>query len=140
MQHRQAGFTLIELMVTVVILSIITAIALPRYSQYVIRAHRSEAQALLSEAAAREERYYAQNNAYTSNLANLNLRSSTGVSDNGFYQLSISTSDDTQGGYLLSATPLGTQVDDSECAVMTLNALGERTVSGSTSDSGECWR
>ena len=140
MQHLQTGFTLIELMISVVILSIITAIALPSYTRYVTRTHRSEALALLNEAAAREERYYAQNNAYTSTLANLNLRRSTGLSDNGFYQLSISTSDDTQGGYLLSATPLGSQANDVECAVMTLNALGEKTASGTISDSSECWK
>lgn len=140
MRQSNKGFTLIELMVTVAILAILAAIAFPSYTRYVTRTHRSEAQALLSEAAAREERYYAQNNAYTSTVADLNLRSSTGLSDNGFYQLSISTSDSSQGGYLLSATPLGTQAKDSECAVMKLNALGEKTVSGTASDSATCWK
>jgi type IV pilus assembly protein PilE len=140
MQQSQRGFTLVELMVTVVILSLLAAIAIPSYTRYVTRAHRSEAQALLSEAAAREERYYAQNNAFTSTVANLGLRSSTGLSDNGYYQLSISTSDDTQGGYLLSATPQSSQANDTECAVMKLNALGERSVTGTASDSSTCWK
>jgi type IV pilus assembly protein PilE len=140
MQRSQTGFTLIELMICVVILSILTAIAMPSYTRYVTRTHRSEGQALLSEAAAREERYYAQNNAYTNAPIDLKMRSSTGLSDNGYYQLSISTSDDTQGGYLLSATPLRTQVNDTECGVLTLNALGEKTVSGTTADSSTCWK
>ncbi|MGY4531041.1 type IV pilus assembly protein PilE [Pseudomonas sp. TE3786] len=138
MQKSERGFTLVELMVTVVILSILAAIAIPSYTRYVTRAHRSEAQALLNEAAAREERYYAQNNAFTSTVTNLGLRSSSGLSDNGYYQLSISTSDDTQGGYLLSATPQGSQAKDTECGTMKLNALGERSVTGS--DSSACWK
>lgn len=140
MQYSNNGFTLIELMVTVVILSILTAIAMPAYNRYVLHANRSEAIALLNEVAAREERYYAQNNAYTATLTALNLRNTSGLSDNGYYQLSISISDDTQGGYLLTATPQRTQVNDTECATMKLNALGEKTVTGTATDSTACWK
>lgn len=140
MQSSNTGFTLIELMVTVVILSILTAIALPTYNRYVLHANRSEGIALLNEAAAREERYYAQNNAYTATISSLGMRSTSGLSDNGYYQLSISISDDTQGGYLLTATPQRTQVNDSECATLKLNALGEKTVTGTATDSTSCWK
>ncbi|MQK16898.1 prepilin-type N-terminal cleavage/methylation domain-containing protein, partial [Escherichia coli] len=57
----QRGFTLIELMVAVAIISILAAIAYPSYREYVNRGNRSEGQALLSDAAAAQERYYAQN-------------------------------------------------------------------------------
>lgn len=140
MQQQNNGFTLIELMVTVVIMAILVGISLPTYNRYVLHANRSEAIALLNEAAAREERYYAQNNAYTATITALSLRNTSGLSDNGFYQLSISTSDDSQGGYLLTATPQRTQVKDTDCATMKLNALGEKTVTGATTDSTACWK
>jgi len=43
MHKRQAGFTLIELMLAVTIVGILTAIALPAYSGYMLRARLSEA-------------------------------------------------------------------------------------------------
>jgi len=60
--RRQNGFTLIELMVTVVIIGILASIAFPSYQEFVKRGNRTEGQAFLSEVAARQERYFAQNN------------------------------------------------------------------------------
>lgn len=58
------GFTLIELMVTVAILGIIAAIAVPAYSNYVVRGKLSEVGAALSDARLRQEQYYADNRNY----------------------------------------------------------------------------
>nr|ELD4571953.1 type IV pilin protein [Pseudomonas aeruginosa] len=55
------GFTLIELMIVVVIIAILAGIAYPSYDEYVKRGNRTEGQALLSEAAATQERYFSQN-------------------------------------------------------------------------------
>ena len=41
--RTQQGFTLIELMITVVIVAILSAIAIPAYSEYVVRARITEA-------------------------------------------------------------------------------------------------
>ena len=43
MHKRQAGFTLIEIMIAVVVIGILTAIALPSYNGYMMRARLSEA-------------------------------------------------------------------------------------------------
>jgi type IV pilus assembly protein PilE len=63
---RVDGFTLIELMITVAIIGILAAIAMPSYQQYVLKANRQDAQAILMENAQFMERYFTTNNSYAS--------------------------------------------------------------------------
>lgn len=58
------GFTLIELMITVAIIGILAAIAIPAYSQYVVRGKLSEVGAALSNARLNQEQFYADNRNY----------------------------------------------------------------------------
>jgi len=60
----QKGITLIELMVVVAIIAILASIAIPSYSQYVIRTNRRAAQATMMEIATREHQYFAAHRAY----------------------------------------------------------------------------
>ncbi|MDO5687406.1 MAG: type IV pilin protein [Neisseria sp.] len=64
MSRSQQGFTLVELMITVAILAIIAAVAVPSYSHFTRRAHLRDAQAALMENAYFMEQFYAQNNRF----------------------------------------------------------------------------
>ena len=61
---RVKGFTLIELMIAVVVVSILAAIALPAYSNYVKRGKISEATSNLGSLRVSMEQYYQDNRTY----------------------------------------------------------------------------
>jgi type IV pilus assembly protein PilE len=60
------GFTLIELMITVAIVAILAAIAIPNYRNYVIRGQLVDATTALAALRANMERYYQDNRTYAS--------------------------------------------------------------------------
>lgn len=64
MQQRQAGFTLIELMIAIAVIGILTAIALPSYNGYVMRARLVEAHSALASAQPRLEQFWANKRTY----------------------------------------------------------------------------
>ncbi|AXA67775.1 type IV pilin protein [Pseudomonas oryzihabitans] len=142
---RARGFTLIELMVVVAVVGILAAIAYPSYQTYVLRSNRSEGQALLNEAAARMERFYAQNNAYPTAISGLSIvnnktasGSTTVLSSSGYYQLSMAvngtgtTAYTNNGPYLLTAIRSSIQTRDTICGDLTLNAQGVRGLSNNS--------
>ena len=64
MLRTQRGFTLIEVMVTVAIVAILAAIALPSYRDYVVRGKLPEAFGGLSDARVKMEQYFQDNRTY----------------------------------------------------------------------------
>lgn len=141
MTYKNKGFTLIEVMIVVAIVGILAAIAYPSYDEYVKRGNRSEGMAQLNDIAARQERYYAQNNQYitaSADLAKLGLKvsSSTVKSATGKYAVTVAKVDD-DGGYTLTATQ---NFGDTKCGNLTLNALGAKGRSGSGKSVNDCWR
>jgi type IV pilus assembly protein PilE len=137
----QAGATLIELMIVVVIVAILATIAVPSYRRYTIRAHRTEAKTALLRLQTKQEGYYLQHHEYASDLAAVGF--ADGASEHGVYTLSLATAEDGQR-YTATATPSPAGGDngvsmtaDTECARFSLTSEGLRDAAPDTD--GRCW-
>ena len=73
----QAGFTLIELMIVVIVMGILAAIALPMYNEYVLEAKLVEAQSNLADIRVRAEQFFSDNRTYVGFPANCGLPASS---------------------------------------------------------------
>jgi len=136
------GFTLVELMVVVAIVAIIAAIAYPSYQKSATKSRRADARVALQEAAARQERIYAETNTYSNTISKLVTNADGVSSPEGYYTITATLScSRTVGGttynscFDLTATAKGLQANDTECATLTLSHTGKK---GSTGG-GTCW-
>lgn len=138
------GFTLVEVMIAVVLVSILAAIALPSYHYAFLKARRVDAKNALLDLAAREERYFAIHNTYASNGTLLGYRTDFPVDVNTsgtvYYQLQAQTANAT--GYTISAGPVGDQVTDM-CGNFVLTSLGVQSNAAATGtvdfNATNCW-
>ncbi len=146
--RRSAGFTLIELMIAVVVVGILSAIAFPSYSAYVLRAQRASAKTVLLDLASQQESHFADRKRYATSLSALGLASNAmyalkdgSLSGNdhsdAVYRIAIA-SGATAARYTLTATPVHGQARDTRCGTLSLNSAGAKTASGS--DGMQCWR
>ncbi len=137
MQSNQSirGFTLIELLITVVVFAVVTAIALPVYQGKVRESRRADARALLLDAANREHRFFADNNAFTATVTDLGYPNPA-MSQQGYYELSAVVAADPPIFTVTATPPLGgQQEDDTRCATLSLASNGTKTSTGG----GACW-
>lgn len=130
---RRGGFTLIELMITVAIVAILSAIAYPSYLSYVRKGNRTDARSLLQAASLAQEKWRLNNAAYTANTTDLvppcpNSGTCYSASSNGTQHYSLAISGASGSAYTLTATAVTSiqQGDTSpvDCTVITYAVSG----------------
>ena len=138
------GFSLMELMITIAIVGILSAIAYPSYRDYVLKSNRAVAKSKLLEIAARQESYFADNKVYSDDLSDLGYGGATvGVDDN--YNIIAAGSADSiytitsvsappNVDYTLIAVPQAGQAADEICSQIQVNSAGDRSASDPV-----CW-
>ena len=148
MRSSQSGFTLIELMVTVAIVSILAAVALPSFLDQIVKSRRTEGKTALLRAAQFLERNYTVNNTYVTDLAPLHGLAANAVvysgenpaTATGPYRITATNQPCGQitQCYTLTATQNG-GFSDTKCGNLTLTSTGVRGKDGGTLTVQQCW-
>ena len=146
MKVHETGFSLIELLVAILIVSILSALAYPSYLGQLRKSRRAEATTELVSLAQLQERFYARFRTYSSVVAApgpcagqaCGLGQSSNLSESEYYVLAANGN---ATSYTLTATANGPQIEDTGCRTLTINSVG---VKSGTSASGQdasdiCW-
>lgn len=131
-RQKSAGFTLIELMITVAVIGILAGIAYPSYQNYVIRTQRSAAQQLMLNISSREEQFLLDSRQYTGTLsggifttAPEGWTCTAATCGNGRYNVSVAPNNAaTPPTFVITAAAIGRQASDGN---LTLNNSGQKT-------------
>ena len=155
---RSRGFTLIELMVTVAIAAVLVTIATASYSQFTLKAHRTEAKTALLDLASLEERYLSTNNSYSAAPTDLGYAGANWAAvqfGSGYYQVQGVTvtapilslapgvpSTPATFSFTMVPAPGSVQVNDTACASFTVTSQGARTATmqGGADNTATCWQ
>jgi type IV pilus assembly protein PilE len=142
------GFTLIELMIAVAIVSILSTIAVASYTSQVKKSRRTDARSAVLDLAGREEKLFSVANAYSADPGDLGYGAAGapwGIKvGSGYYQVSVVSPDTTQPAgtpsYLITAVPVptSTQASDTTCTSLSVNQVGAQTSTGSGT-AATCW-
>lgn len=151
-QKRGSGFTLIELMISVAIVAILAAVALPIYNDSIRKSRRTDAFAALSSVQQAQERWRANNASYSDQLTPTASSTPPGLGQaantpNGHYAIALSAVSAT--GYTVTATPnsSSSQRADGECSRLQVRVAAGNVFYGSASLTGSfnegpgnrCW-
>ncbi len=136
--RRQAGFSLLEVMIVVAIVGILVAIAVPSYENSVVKTKRKAVAACMLEVSQFMERFYTTNLRYDQTAAAtpvaVTMPDLTCRADlTGAYTMAFQTTP-TASAYTVQATPVGRQLaKDTACATLRIDQTGTRSVTGTLS-------
>ena len=143
-QRKIGGFSLMELMIVVAIVAILGSIAYPSYLNQVTKSRRTDAQAVLMEAAQFMERFYTENNRYDQDTGGtavaLPAQLQESPRDGGTKSYDITVQASTASTYTLRATPKNGQAGDGFLQLTNSFAKGwDRDSSGALSAAEQTW-
>ncbi len=136
MLNKNSGFTLIEVLITIAILGILTAIVIPSHNGSTTKSRRTDAKIALMESASSLEKCFVLNNQY--NHASCTSYPASGAdvvySSEGHYQVVATAISAT--AFTLTATPVDNspQSNDSYCASFSITSTGSKTATNA-----DCW-
>lgn len=133
------GFTFIEVMITVGIVGILASVALPSYQEHVRKSRRADARITLENLAAAQELYFFRNNKYADKFSDIRIVDDSVLSlpsEHGLYAITLEGNDFSWG---MSATPVGRQAEDRQCAIFSLSHLGDHTALDINGKASSCW-
>ena len=136
---RERGFSLIELMVVLAIIAIISAYAIPSYTQYLVKASRRATQAFLLDVHSAQRQYFIDARNFATTLGTLGF---TSIPDDVASQYDIQLvkpADPDAACFYLKATPKAGTRQEGEPNLY-LNSIGVRRQSmvDPDSDLTEC--
>ena len=131
--RNMRGITLIELMIVVVIVGILAAVAYPNYQEFSARAKRNEARTALLRLATNQERFYLNNNTFTTDMTQIGFSSSPFTTETGYYVVSVTSA--TPSNFSATATYQHGGSEAGKCLTFTIDGRGQKT-SGPYTD---CW-
>lgn len=147
LKFSNSGFTLVELMVVVVIISLLAMVAVPSYNTSVSKSRRADAQSSLSNFANTMEQYFTENGTYLGAAGTVDTPTDVGApwifptatpvdGESKFYNLKIQAA--SAGSYTLRATPINAQEED---GILEITSTGihrwDKNNDGDTTDYGE---
>jgi len=125
------GFTLIEAVVVMAIAATLAAVAIPNYSEYVMRGHRSAVKAFISDVASRQSQFFVDRRNYAATVDALSMTAPADVALR--YAVAIAVVAGPPAGFQVTATPIGSQATD-RCGLLTIDQAGNRTAIAN-----RCW-
>jgi len=143
---KQTGFTLMELMIVVAIVGIISAVAYPAYTQFIVKSKRTAGSSMLLQIADSQQQFFMDNKQFATKFSSLGYASDDMmINDEGqivsasdskrTYKIALSGAAAT--AYTVEAVPqLGQASKDSHCGTITLTSAGVKGQSGSGDN---CW-
>lgn len=146
-QEKQAGFTLVELMITIAILAILVGLAVPAYDRYTRNTNRAAAKSVMEKIHGLQEAFYINNKRYTNDLTELGFTAAAITIDrtggesavDAIYTVSVTMPGAVCANcrYEINAVAINTQTQDTECLNFMLNSLGQKDASGPKRQ--KCW-
>lgn len=117
-----------ELMITVAIVGILAAIALPSYKEHIVRGNRAAAQTEMLDIANREQQFFLANRVYTTSLTALSYAVSSDTSSKYTNAIAITGCGD-QPCFMITFSPISTSMQSGD-GDLVLYSTGVKTRAG----------